>query len=186
MLIGSAVNMGAMTRLEPEANGWQKLWKATGLVLMIYGGTLIIGAASGSDDIFQPLKGLRSTTLADTGSHATFMPVKGPLGLQAAIASTRQPVMLDFYADWCVECKKLEKATFSDPAVIQTLAGFQLLQADVTANDAEDQALMKQFGLFGPPAILFFDSRGREITHRRLIGFLDADEFRAHVESVNP
>jgi len=188
LLIGSAVYMGALTRLEAEANGWQKLWKASGLILLIYAGTLVIGAGSGNDDVFQPLKGLGSPT-GTNNSHASFKAIKGPAGLQAAInaASQRQqPVMLDFYADWCVDCKKLEKATFSDPAVIQALADVQLLQADVTANDARDQALLKQFGLFGPPAILFFNNQGHEITHRRLIGFQDANEFLAHIQATYP
>ena len=191
LLIGSAVYMGAMARLEPEASGWQKLWKACGLILLIYGGTLIIGAASGSNDLFQPLKGLRSSSMASENSsdHVAFTPIKGPAGLQAAImaASQRQQaVMLDFYADWCIDCKKLEKATFSDPAIIRALSGIQLLQADVTANDADDQALLKKFGLFGPPAILFFDAQGREIGNRRLIGFLDADEFYSHLQATYP
>jgi thiol:disulfide interchange protein DsbD len=189
LLVGSAVNMGALSRLEPEADGWQKLWKAAGLVMLIYGGTLIIGATSGNDDVFQPLKSLRSTSLANNANHASFEPVKGLTGLTSALnAATlrNQPVMLDFYADWCVECKKLEKATFADPAVVQALAGFRLLQTDVTANDAEDQALLKKYGLFGPPAILFFDNLGREISSRRLIGFLDADDFQNHIKSIHP
>jgi len=187
LLIGSAVNMGALNRLEPEANGWQKLWKAAGLFLLIYGGTLIIGATSGNNDIFQPLKGLGSSSITNNNNHAIFKPVKGPAGLTTAIhaASQRnQAVMLDFYADWCVDCKKLEKTTFSNPAVIQALSNIQLLQADVTDNDDLDQALLKQFGLFGPPAILFFDARGNEITHRRLIGFQSADEFLTHVQTT--
>ena len=187
LLFGSAVNMGALARLEPEASGWQKLWKAGGLVLLIYGAILIIGAAAGGDDIFQPLKGLRNSSA--TNEHVSFTAVKGPASLKAAISNaTRrdQVVMLDFYADWCIDCKKLEKATFTNPNVIQALSNVQLLQADVTANDVADQALLKQFGLFGPPAILFFDNQGREIKHRRLIGFLEADAFHAHIRATYP
>jgi len=187
LLIATAINMGALSRLEIEATGWQKLWKATGLIFLIYGGTLIIGAAGGSNDVLQPLKGLRATSMADDTAHASFAPIKGLTGLRSAIeTASRQgrPVMLDFYADWCVECKKLERTTFSDPAVVRSLSGVRLLRADVTANDAEDQALLKQFGLFGPPAILFFDDKGRELSNRRLIGFLDADEFKSHIHSI--
>ena len=89
--------------------------------------------------------------------------------------------MLDFYADWCVSCKEMEKFTFSDPAVQQALSGVVLLQADVTANDAVDKALLKKLDLIGPPAILFFAGEGRERTEYRLIGFLNAEKFLAHV-----
>jgi thiol:disulfide interchange protein DsbD len=190
LLIGCGVYMGALSRLEATAGGWQKLWKALGFVALLYGALMIIGAAGGGDDVWQPLKGLRlSATDTSGGGHTAFEPVKGISGLQAELdaASLRgQPVMVDFYADWCVECKHLEKRTFSDPDVIQSLSGVHLLQADVTANDPRDQALLKQFGLFGPPAILFFDRQGQELRRSRLIGFLDSDAFVDHVRSTYP
>jgi thiol:disulfide interchange protein DsbD len=119
----------------------------------------------------------------------TFQRVKGINGLQAALdtASQRgQNVMLDFYADWCVECKHLEKRTFADPNVIQSLSGVHLLQTDVTANDTEDQALLKHYGLFGPPAILFFDGQGEELRRSRVIGFLDSEAFIDHLNETYP
>jgi len=191
LAIGCGIYLGGMTRLETTASGWQKLWKAAGLIALLYGAILIIGAASGSDDMWQPLKGLRTSTSSqgDLSNKANFKRVKGLDGLQAEIdaASQRgQAVMLDFYADWCVECKHLERRTFSDPAVIRSLANVQLLQADVTANDADDQALLKHFGLFGPPAILFFDRNGQELAKSRLIGFLDSDDFVAHIGATYP
>lgn len=88
-----------------------------------------------------------------------------------------QPVMLDFYADWCVSCKEMERFTFSDPAVQAKLAGFKLLKADVTANNADHKALLARFGLFGPPGILFFDKNGKENKAVRVVGFMPASEF---------
>ena len=102
----------------------------------------------------------------------------------AAASAQGRPVMLDFYADWCISCKEMEKFTFSDPAVQQALSGVVLLRADVTANDAQDQALLKQLGLIGPPAILFFAPDGKERAEYRLIGFLNAEKFLAHVRRV--
>jgi thiol:disulfide interchange protein DsbD len=85
--------------------------------------------------------------------------------------------MLDFYADWCVSCKEMERYTFTDPAVQSRLAGMIKLQADVTAGSADHQALLKRFRLFGPPGIVFFDPAGREIQGLRVIGFQSADKF---------
>jgi len=93
-------------------------------------------------------------------------------------------VMLDFYADWCVSCKEMEAYTFPDPAVQAALKGFVLLQTDVTANTADDKALLKQFGLVGPPAMLFFDASGEERKNLRLVGYVPAAPFAAHVEKV--
>ena len=95
-----------------------------------------------------------------------------------------QRVMLDFYADWCISCKEMEAFTFSDPAVKKRLANTTLLQSDVTANDELDQALLKHFAIFGPPAILFFDKNGREIANSRVVGFMSADRFATHIDRI--
>lgn len=188
--IGCGIYLGGLTQLESTASGWRKLWKTSGIIALLYGAILIIGAASGSNDMWQPLKGLRtSASSQNSDDQARFKRVKGLAGLQSELdaASQRgQTVMLDFYADWCVECKHLERRTFSNPAVIRSLANVRLLQADVTANDVEDQALLKHFGLFGPPAILFFDRNGQELARSRLIGFLDSDDFIAHIGDTYP
>jgi thiol:disulfide interchange protein DsbD len=89
--------------------------------------------------------------------------------------------MVDFYADWCVSCKEMEKYTFSDPGVQAALSSFVLLKADVTANDADHQALLKRFGIFGPPTTAFFGPGGGECSNFRLVGFVPADEFRQHL-----
>jgi thiol:disulfide interchange protein DsbD len=186
LLIVSAIYMGALRHLEIEASGWQKLWKGLGVVFLVYGALMLVGAAAGGKDTLQPLRGLM---LTGGGAHPTqelvFKRIKtvDDLEREVAAASTRgQTVMLDFYADWCVSCKEMEKYTFSDPQVIQALHGTLLLQADVTANDAEDQALLQgHFGLPGPPAIMFYGADGRERKNYRVIGFKSADEFAAHV-----
>ncbi|MFQ5470345.1 MAG: protein-disulfide reductase DsbD [Gammaproteobacteria bacterium] len=185
LLIGSAVFMGAFSSMALDSTGWDKLWKGVGLIFLIYGGLILVGAASGGHDIFQPLKGTSFFTGHGANNQGpstslVFKPTKGLQGFKEAIRTAtaeQKPVMLDFYADWCIECKRMERNTFSDPGVKNVLANVILLQADVTKNDELDQALLKHFGLFGPPAILFFDQHGNEVRNYRLIGFRDAEEF---------
>jgi len=184
LLIGTAIYFGALDALQPQASGWRRLGKAFGLVMGIYGVLIIVGAAGGGSDVFRPLEG----TSFIAGNEAAerklvFKRVKGLAGLDAELrVATAQgkPVMLDFYADWCVSCKELERYTFSDPGVQAALANVVILQTDVTANDAEDQALLRAFGLFGPPAILFFGEDGKERPRFRIVGFVNAQDFRAH------
>jgi thioredoxin:protein disulfide reductase len=104
--------------------------------------------------------------------------------LQQRVQSAGRPVMLDFYADWCVSCKEMEKLTFSDERVRSRLAQALLLQADVTANSDADRELLKRFRLFGPPGIIFFDAQGREIDGLRVIGYQDADRFLASLQAA--
>ncbi|MGB6054820.1 MAG: thioredoxin fold domain-containing protein, partial [Burkholderiaceae bacterium] len=124
-----------------------------------------------------------------SGAPAAAVPfarVKSGADLEAALAQAGDRVtMLDFYADWCVSCKEMEKWTFADPRVQRHFAGMQLLQADVTANDADDRALLKRFGLFGPPGILFFDRQGGEVRAARVIGYQDAEKFLRSLERAN-
>ena len=115
--------------------------------------------------------------LAPGGAAVGFAPIASNAQLDEKLAAAGKPVMLDFYADWCVSCKEMEKFTFSDPQVRQRLDRMVLLQADVTANSAEHKALLKRFSLFGPPGIIFFDSRGREIQGLRVIGYQNAARF---------
>ena len=96
-----------------------------------------------------------------------FQRVRSVDELDAALRTAGRPVMLDFYADWCVSCKEMERFTFTDPAVQKKLAGALLLKADVTANNADDRALLKRFSLFGPPGTIFFDAAGKEIRAAR-------------------
>ncbi|MES9812093.1 MAG: protein-disulfide reductase DsbD [Candidatus Thiodiazotropha sp.] len=187
LFIVSAIYMGALRNLEIEASGWQKLWKGLGFVFLVYGTLMLVGAAAGGKDTLQPLRGLAiagGSGSAQGHQELQFKRIKSLDDLQREVAfasSQGKPVMLDFYADWCVSCKEMEKYTFSDPQVIDTLANTHLLQANVTANDDIDQALLQgHFGLPGPPAIIFYGSDGRERKNYRLVGFMPAEEFNTH------
>jgi len=181
LAIASAVYLGALERLPEGASGWRRLWKALGIVLLVAGAAEILGAAAGGRDVTQPLAGIVAGGGKSDSSALAFRTIKSVDDLDRALAeakAAKQPVMLDFYADWCVSCKEMEKFTFSQPDVHKALAGFVLLKADVTANDDADQALLKRFSLFGPPATIFF-SDGAERRALRLIGFEKADDFIA-------
>ena len=186
LLIISGIYMGVLQHLPETISGWRKLWKGFGYIAVLYGSLILIGVAGGSNNLFQPLKGLSSLTNYEATAATTqvlFQPIKGINGLEQALASARsqnKPLMLDFYADWCVSCKEMEHLTFADPKVKQTLSQAILVQADVTANDSEDRALLKQFGIFGPPAILFFDNQGQERKPYRVVGFMPAEKFNHH------
>jgi thiol:disulfide interchange protein DsbD len=177
LLIVSAVFMRAVDSLPPHAHNWQRFWKGMGIVMLALGVAMLIGALSGAKDPLQPLAGLRAETRETDSRRLPFERVRSVAELDARIAAVGRPVMLDFYADWCVSCKEMERFTFSDPRVQQKLAGFTLLQADVTANSDDDKALLSRFKLFGPPGIIFFDAGGQEIGSVRIVGFQSADEF---------
>ena len=190
LLIGSAMFLGALEPLRDAATGWQRLWKSVGLACLLYGAVLIVGAGAGADDVFRPLAPLTAAAGSrGVQSEQVFTSVKGLPALEqqlAASAAAGRPVLLDFYADWCVECKHLEKDTFGHPEVRAALASFSLLRADVTANDAADQALLARFELFGPPAVLLFDATQRELRAHRLIGYAGPDDFLGRLREAYP
>ncbi|MGD8380180.1 MAG: protein-disulfide reductase DsbD, partial [Gammaproteobacteria bacterium] len=147
LLIGSAVYLGAVDHLAPEASGWRRLWKACGLILLAWGVAVVLGAAAGGSNPLAPLETLTASqpTSAARGAPA-FRPIKTTTDLDRALAAagaSGRPVMLDFYADWCISCKEMEHTTFRDPGVQRLMNQAVLLRADVTANDAADQALMQ-------------------------------------------
>jgi len=190
LAICSAVYLGALSQLPPDSSGWSKLWKGLGITLLVYGTLMLVGAAAGGKDTLQPLRGLMTGMPAQVAEHALFQRIKTTDDLERALAeaqSAGRPTMLDFYADWCVSCKEMERYTFSDPAVTAEMARFNLLQADVTANDPADRALMQErFGIPGPPAILFFDPSGAEQANMRLVGFKPAEDFAKHLKRIQP
>jgi len=177
LLIIPAIFLHALDPLPPHAKGWQRFWKGIGIVMLLTGAALLAGALAGNRDPLQPLAGLRGTAAAAEEKKLPFERVASLAELEQKVMSAGRPVMLDFYADWCVSCKEMERFTFSDPQVQARLAGFTLLKADVTANSADDKALLARFGLFGPPGIIFFDTQGREVRSVRVVGFQDAPRF---------
>jgi thiol:disulfide interchange protein DsbD len=164
--------------------------RAAGLLAICYGILVLIGVSSGSKDPLQPLDRLSAGVAGSAApqSHGlSFVRIKTVEDLERAVVAAgaaQKPVMLDFYADWCVSCKEMEKYTFTDSQVQALLANVVLLQADVTANDESDQRLLKHFEIFGPPTIAFFGADGVERKNFRLVGFSPAEKFRDHVAAV--
>jgi thiol:disulfide interchange protein DsbD len=155
--------------------------KAAGLVFAVAGAVQLAGVATGGRDAWAPLAHLTG----DAQHGPAFQRVRSVAELDAALAHAGgRPVMLDFYADWCVSCKEMEKFTFTNPQVRERFDRMLLLQVDVTANNADDKALLKRFNLFGPPGIIFFDSTGREVTKARVIGYQNASRFLQSISIV--
>ncbi|MEY3862270.1 MAG: Thiol:disulfide interchange protein DsbD [Pseudomonadota bacterium] len=180
LLIMTAVYHKALDRLAEHASHAARLSKGVAVILLLLGMALLIGALSGAKSMTQPLDGLFNKSASNAAStHAlVFERVKSVAELDARLANSQgRPVMLDFYADWCVACKELEQFTFGDKKVQQLLKDTVLLQADVTANSDADRALLKRFGLYGPPGIAFFNGRGQEMPSLKTVGFQNAERF---------
>jgi thioredoxin:protein disulfide reductase len=190
LLIVSAIYMGALDRLPPEA-GWRRLWKGTGLAMLVYGAVLVVGAASGGHDPLRPLQGgdLIATGQIEqqSGDSLAFAKVESADELREALLQASlqgRPVMFYFTADWCVVCKELERYTYRDAGVVRALRDFVLIKADVTDNNAADRELLRRYELFGPPAILFFDAQASELRNLRLVGFIEAEDFVEHIKRI--
>jgi thiol:disulfide interchange protein DsbD len=188
LAIACGIYLGALERIENGSSGWKRLWKSLGVALLVLGILEFVGAAAGGDYWLQPLAGIKAGVAgAPAAEHTTFHKIKSVEDLEQSLSQAGamgRETMLDFYADWCVECKRMERNTFPDPGVQALLDRFQLIQTDVTSNDAADQRLMKAFDIIGPPAILFFDRHGVEMKDYRLVGYFDPDEFTGHLQQV--
>ena len=188
LLILPAIYLNAIDPLPENSSGWRKLWKGVGLMMLAYGLLLLIGFSMGNNNPLKPLQGFSvNNAQAAEEKGIVFERVASLSALEARIqqaSANHQPVMLDFYADWCISCKEMEAYTFTDPKVKQALAGFVLLQADVTKNSDDDKALLAKFNLIGPPAILFFGADNQEKTAHRVIGYQDAETFIKTLQQV--
>jgi thiol:disulfide interchange protein DsbD len=187
LLIVSAVYLRVIDPLPQHAHGFQRFGKGVGVIALLAGAAYMAGAFSGARDILKPLSGLMAGESTPVAGETLFKRVATSAELDAAIkaaATSGKPLLLDFYADWCVSCKEMERFTFTDEKVKQLLSGMVKVQADVTANNAEHQALLKRFRLFGPPGIIFFDKNSKEISGLRVIGFQNAEKFSMVLDEV--
>ncbi|MGH8129608.1 MAG: protein-disulfide reductase DsbD [Steroidobacteraceae bacterium] len=189
LVIVGGYYFGGFGRAQPGTSALGLVARGTGLAAIVWGVIMMVGAAAGGHDPFQPLRGaaLPGFTAEAPATSEAALPFRMVASVEdldrelAAAKAAGMPAMLDFYADWCVSCKEMEKYTFSVPEVQMDLAGYALLKADVTANSQADQALFRRFGVYGPPTTAFFSTHGRECRAFRLVGYVAADDFRAHL-----
>ena len=182
-----AVFLGALEPLGEGAGPGRRLGKSAGAMAGAYGVILLAGAATGGSDPLQPLANFSAGGGAQVTQRLEFRSIKTVDDLERELrlaSASNQPVILDFTADWCVSCKEMERNTFPNTDVQAALSGAVLLKADVTANDGDDQALLRHFGIFGPPTIAFFDRSGQEMAGYRLVGFVAAAPFADHARAA--
>ncbi|MDD5632653.1 MAG: protein-disulfide reductase DsbD, partial [Methylococcales bacterium] len=187
LLIIPAIYLNAIEPLPESSSGWRKFWKGVGIMMLAYGLLLLIGFSMGNYTPLKPLQGFSINSAQATEQGLVFERVASLSALEARIqqaSADHQPVMLDFYADWCISCKEMEAYTFTDPKVKQALRGFVLLQADVTKDSNDDKAFLAKFNLIGPPAILFFGADTQEKKALRVIGYQDAETFIKTLQRV--
>ncbi|VVE57307.1 Thiol:disulfide interchange protein DsbD [Pandoraea pneumonica] len=183
LLLVAATFMRVFDSLPDGVSGTRRLLKGLGVAVALLGAVALVGAAAGARDPLAPLAGLSTAASgsASAGAHVAeevkFQRVRSVAELDQVVATAGRPVMFDFYADWCISCKEMERFVFTDPRVRARLDQVLLVQADVTKNNADDQALLKRFALFGPPGIIFFDAKGAEVPGSRVIGAQSADQF---------
>lgn len=191
LLVGlTAAQMGAF---EQARYGWERLWKGVGLFFALYSATLFVGALTGADDPLNPLKNVLSQQQPQLQAQSTnnesarFVKVYSIDEFKSRISEaspSTKPVLLDFYADWCISCKVMEREVFTHPSVVELLSKFTLVQADVTENSTSNQRLLEKYELFGPPSILFFDHNGNEIQQHRIMGEVNKTQFIEQLRAV--
>ena len=182
----SPIAMGVFNKLSDTPSAWIRIFKAVGLLIMFYGILLWGLVARGGGDMLAPLSGWGASGAQTEQVHVQFEKIKSIEDLNRVLVRAQknnQVVMLDFYADWCISCKELERFVFSNQSVVDTMKNSIALQADVTDNDAIDKALMAKFNIIGPPGILFFKD-GVEHKAQRIIGEINAQGFLEHLNNV--
>jgi thiol:disulfide interchange protein DsbD len=187
LLVVCAVFMGATQRLPDGAKGWRYVGKGLGTVLLIWGVITLIGAAAGGRDLLQPLPANLFSAKTAAAPGPLFERVHSLAQLEARLNEAKaagKPVVLDYYADWCTDCVRMERSTFLDAGVRAEMAHFVRVQADLTnADDPQTKALKDRFTVFGPPATVFIASSGKELG--RKYGYLDRDALLAILKQVN-
>ena len=188
LLVVVAIYLGALDSVNTEKSKWPVFWKGIGVAVLFVGFSMFVGALSGRQSVLQPLSGFKSalsTIMTVPAESLKFQKVSNQQELEAAVhAAAGKYVMLDFYADWCTACKELEHMTFSQPDVKKRLDQLQLIQVDVTHNTAQQLALLKQFSLFGPPGMAFYDPQGKELKAHKIVGFMDSDSFKQRLDML--
>ncbi len=189
LLIVAAIYLGALSTLDFHgASGWHKLSKGLGIIVLLYGILYLLAAATDhlSHNRLQPLQGFAmAASSAPVANHLSWQPVQSIAALKAEFDNRDgKPILLDFYADWCVECKRMEVTTFEDPEIQAALANTHLLQLDLTDNTVAQQAVLKSLGVHAPPTMLFFDNQGKEHRNHRLIGYVNATDLKQHLAQL--
>lgn len=184
LLIIVSIYFGALESLNGHYKGVKAFYKGVGIILLTYGLMLFYGGVKGAENPLAPLTFANEEQVI-TSKEIKFQTIHSNQELDDILAQSKgKKVMLDFYADWCTSCKELDSATFKDPAVIEALKNYVLVRADITKNSDEEQALTKRFGLFGPPAMIFFCEKGIQIDGADLNGYKDTQAFITHIKSL--
>lgn len=193
LVIFTAIHLGALEPLETSCRRCGRASvKALAVLLFLYGLMLFVGGFTGATNPLNPLERmsqpqemLESVRPKKASSKLPFQTIHSIIDLEEILAESEgKKVMLDFYADWCVACQELDHETFSDPDVIYELEDFVLIRADVTANSEDEKELSKEFGIYGPPGMIFFDEQGEQMEGRDLIGFHGPEAFLEHLEEL--
>ncbi|RTR05281.1 protein-disulfide reductase DsbD [Halomonas nitroreducens] len=186
LAVGTALALGALSL--QQAQGWPRVRQAAGILLLVWGVTLVIGASRGAHDPLRPLAAMPAAAPAAPGTEAgtpasNVTVVESLAALETALADDPRPALVNVTADWCISCKIMEREVFPAPPVVAALSDFRRIDVDVTDTDAESRALLDHFALFGPPSLLFFDG-DRELREARVQGEVDAAGLASHLESV--
>ena len=189
LILWAALSVGSGFWLNQWGGKWRIVWRSGAYMLLIWGATLLVGAALGATDPLKPLDIVTRSSLASSqqATYSHFKTIHSLAELEENLIRAQQEnkkVLVDFYADWCIACVEMAHDTFASPQVAAALKPVLLLQADITDNTEQSQALLKRFGLFGPPSVLFFNADGQEVRTLRVMGSMGAQRFIEHIKPL--
>ncbi len=189
LFIGSSVYLGALEPLKENISGIAKISKVIGIVFLLYGILLFVGAVLGNTNPLNPLENIvyrnyHTSNRKFVSQKKRFIIVKNIKKLQEEINKSKKPVLVDFSANWCISCKELEEKTFNDPRVIKIFKHFTLIRADVTKDSKENKKLMAKYKVFGPPVILFFNKNHKFLKNKTIVGYIDANNFIRYLNKI--